>query len=235
MRLLLHITLLILSGGTPLCWPWAYYAPELLGWHTTTPFRVWCLATAAYFANGMLVELLPLRPLQPHAVRLALSTVLPQVTTNLASCLVLLLFPQSSHDVSDTRAVCYLLYAALGNEVTYACIHRLLHTKALYRYHALHHKQRAPRALGAAYCSLAEMWVANLASFLGPLSMTNAPIQIYLIWIVCGIQTTQLHHSSKRWPWPFSLAHQPQFHDDHHRYVCRNFGNIGFLESVLKK
>ena len=135
MRLLLHITLVILSGGTPLCWPWAYYAPELLGWHTTTPFHVWCLATAAYFANGMLVELLPLRPLQPHTMRLSLSTILPQVTINLASCLVLVLFAQSSHRVSDARAVIYLLYAALGNELTYACIHRLLHTKQLYFLH----------------------------------------------------------------------------------------------------
>lgn len=232
--LLLQIVIAILSGGTPPSWVWAYYAPNILLWQTT-PFKIWGLAIVCYAAHGMLIELLPFNPLQPKATKLPLSVILPQVAVNLGSCVALVLTTQPSRHASDMEAILYLLIAAFGNEITYACIHRLLHTKALYKYHSLHHTQKAPRALGAAYCSLVEMWVANLASFLVPLSLTNAPIQIYLIWILCGIQTTQIHHSSKKWPWPFSMAHQPQFHDDHHRYVRRNFGNIGILESLLKK
>ena len=233
-RVLLHILITLLSGSTPFCWIWAHYAPNILT-HDINPFETWVLSILCYLMHGFLLEMVPLPPLQPQTLILPLKTILPQVLVNLMSSLILVYTTKKrSYHITDTKAILYLGTAALGNEMTYAFIHRLLHTKALYKYHHLHHKQRAPRPLGAAYCSLIEMWVANLASFLIPLSLTDAPIQIYLIWIICGIQTTQLHHSSKIWPWPFSI-HQPQFHDDHHHYVCRNFGNIGIFEFALRK
>lgn len=89
------------------------------------------------------------------------------------------LVPKTTHTVSELDAVFYLLVAGIGNELTYAPIHRLLHTRTLYKFHHLHHTQKAPRALGAVYCSLVEMWAANLASFLVPLRLTNAPLQVY--------------------------------------------------------
>lgn len=234
MIVLLRLLIAILSGSTPLCWGWAYYAPLLLE-HQTTPFQIWFIAVVFYFAHGAVIEILPLKPMQPKTSKLSLSSILPQVAVNLSSCMALALTRQSFHPVSHIDAVLYLLLAALGNEITYACMHRLMHTRALYKYHRLHHQQKAPRALGAAYCSIVEMWGANMVSFLVPLSLTDAPVQIYLIWIISGIQTTQIHHCSKMLPWPFSLASQPRFHDDHHRYVCRNFGNIGILEFALRK
>lgn len=226
---------LMLSGLTPICWPWAYYAPSLLEWHDVTVFQVWSLAIACYMIHGFLLESLPLPQLQPSTQKPPLSLLIPRVTFNLSSALVLTSISRPSHHVSDWDACVYLVLAAIGNEIIYACIHRLLHTKPLFKYHSLHHQLRAPRPLGAVYCSLVEMWIANLASFLLPLVWTDAPIQIYLIWIISGIQTTQIHHSGKAWPWPLSLGHQPRFHDDHHRFVCRNFGNIGFFEFALKK
>jgi sterol desaturase/sphingolipid hydroxylase (fatty acid hydroxylase superfamily) len=235
MRAVLRLLVLVVSGLTPSCWPWAYYAPSVLDWDDTTPLEVWGLAVLCYITHGFLLEVLPLPPMQPTTHKLPLSVILPQVALNLGSCIVLAATSRCSYHISDAQACTYLIVAALGNEFIYACIHRLLHTKDLYKYHRLHHRLKAPRPLGAVYCSLVEMWLANLASFFIPLSLTRAPLQMYLIWIVSGIQTTQIHHSSKKWPWPLSVAHQPRFHDDHHRYVCRNFGNIGVLEFVLRK
>lgn len=232
-RVLLQVLIAILSGGTPVAWMWGCFAPALLD-HTTSPAQIWCAAMLCYIVHGTLIELLPFEPLQPNK-QLRLATVLPRVAVNLASCAVFTMVTRPSHTVSDGDAAYYLIVAALGNEITYAPIHRLLHTKALYKYHHLHHLQRAPRAFGAVYCTMVEMWCANLVSFLLPLSLTNAPLQVYFVWIVSGIQTTQIHHSSKQLPWPWSLSHQPKFHDDHHRYVSRNFGNLGILERVLKK
>lgn len=223
-----------LSGGTPPSWGWAYYAPSLLTYDITA-FQIWCTALVCYGVHGVIIELLPFSSLQPDTHQLNLSEIIPQVCLNMCSCSILTLTPIQSRGISDHEAIWYLMIAALGNEVIYAFIHRLLHTKHLFKYHRMHHKQKAPRALGAAYCSLTEMWIANISSFLIPLYLVNAPTQIYLIWIICGIQTTQIHHSCKKLPWPWSLAHQPLFHDDHHRYVCRNFGNIGVLEFVLQK
>jgi sterol desaturase/sphingolipid hydroxylase (fatty acid hydroxylase superfamily) len=235
--MLLAVVLAVLSGGaTPVSWMWARYAPALLGYTQATPVHVWIAAIALYVGHGVLVQALPLPRWQPAAATLPTRRVVPRVALNLASCAALCLLPRpSTRVVTELEAAWYLGVAAAGNEAVYACVHRLLHTRRMYRFHRLHHQQRAPRALGAVYCSLVEMWVANLASFFLPLSLTNAPLQVYLLWVLSGIQTTQIHHSGKRWPWPWSLLHQPEFHDTHHRCPCRNFGNVGVLEFALRK
>ena len=86
----------------------------------------------------------------------------------------------------------------------------------------------SPCAFGAAYCHPVEMWVANLTSFILPLFFVNAPSPVWKAWLVSGIMGTQHQHSGKDWPWS-RYDHQPNTHDDHHRYVNRHFGNIGFF------
>jgi len=83
-------------------------------------------------------------------------------------------FINLNEDVIDEPHAClYLFLAGVGNEIVYAPIHRLLHTKYLYKYHSKHHKQVSPRPFGAIFCSFFEMWVANIPSFVFPLYLSS--------------------------------------------------------------
>lgn len=224
----------IIGGGTPFSFVWAFYSPCLLQYEITL-VELWAYAFIFYFIHGIWIDLLPFEPMQQTKM-LPMRIIFPVAVRNLLSCMLLLKFVSvSNRTISDAEAALYLLVAGIGNEFVYAPAHRLLHTKMLYKYHYLHHTQKAPRAIGAVYCSVVEMWFANLLSVFLPLSLTKAPLQIYFIWTICAIQTTQVHHSSKKWPFPWNgwNGKQPKYHDDHHRLVNVNFGNIGFLERLL--
>jgi len=226
------VTLVFVIGGcTPFSLIWALCSPFLLQC-TIEACDLWIYSVVLYFVHGMLIDCLPFEPMQKTTI-LSLRTILPTVSVNLLSSGLLSFVSVPNRTISETEAVLYLLLAGIGNELVYAPMHWLLHTRKLYKYHRLHHTQKAPCALGAVYCGIFEMWLANLTSIFLPLSFTSAPLQLYLVWITCAIQTTQIHHSSMIWPFPWSISKQPRFHDDHHRLVNVNYGNIGFLESVL--
>jgi len=216
---------------TPLSFVWANVAPCVLD-HSLDTNMVWIAAVICYALNGVFLEVCGGKMCQPDTQLLPLTDIMPIVLFNLMSTYVLVYIPiPTQPNVSSFDACIYLTAAGIGNELIYAPVHRLLHVSWCFKYHQLHHRQKAPRALGAVYCSLVEMWVANVSSFLLPLYLMNAPLQIYMIWIVSGMQTTQLHHSGKSFIWSF--GHQPKFHDDHHRFVKKNFGNLGFFEAFL--
>ena len=229
--MLLSTLVFICGGYTPISLCWALYSPTILH-NNFTSFEIWIYSMVFYFIHGVLIDCLPFEHIQKTNI-LSFHTIIPTVLLNLVSCCTLSFVRIPYMVLSEMDAVFYLLLAGIGNELVYAPIHKLLHTKKLYKYHHLHHTQKAPRAIGAVYCGIIEMWIANMASIILPLSITNAPPQLYLIWIICAIQTTQIHHSSKKWPFPFSISKQPKFHDDHHRLVNINYGNIGFLEDFL--
>lgn len=219
------------SGMTPISLFWASASTVFLKYHMTPQF-IWTFSILVYILNGIFLEIIPGKLCQPNTSILNIKTIFPNILLNLMSTFVLTFIPIHSHtNLNYIQVIIYLLIAGIGNEFIYALTHRFLHTPLMFKYHRLHHTQTAPRALGAVYCSLTEMWFANLSSFIIPLYLTGAPIQIYFIWIISGIQTTQLHHSGKKFKW--SLGHQPQFHDDHHKFVKTNYGNIGFLEKFL--
>ena len=231
LAILLWLLVFVEGGTSPVAAVWGLASLELSK-HTFTTLEIWTVSAASYVLHGCLLEWIPGKMLQSNGRPLSLDRMMPVVLLNFMSTLVLTMVPLSTEHVLTTQEVCTcLVVAGLGNEFIYAPVHRMLHTRRLYRFHHTHHLQRAPRALGAIYCSLVEMWVANLSSFLIPLYMMNASSAVYLIWIVSGIQTTQLHHSGKRYFW--CLGNQPKFHDDHHRYVSKNYGNLGILESLL--
>lgn len=226
--LLLWCIVFMESGMSPLAMLWAS-ASLALTRQAFTPLQIWLCAGATYLLNGAFLETFPGRVLQPHEAPLSLRRICPMVLLNFFSTLALtLVAPPAGGGASHGEVCLYLLAAGLGNELIYAPLHKLLHTRVLYKFHHRHHLQRAPRALGAIYCSFFEMWFANLPSFLVPLYLMHAPSSAYLVWTIAGIQTTQLHHSGKRFFW--CAGGQPAFHDEHHRCVTKNFGNLGFLE-----
>ncbi len=224
---LLFLIIFIESGFSPLSFIWSFFAINLLNCSISL-LEIWIYAIITYIINGLFLELYPIK--STHS--LELSFMMPQIVLNLSSTFILTLFTLDNFTTSAEKACYYLLIAGIGNELIYAPIHRILHTRKLYKYHHLHHTQRIPRALGAIYCSLVEMWIANISSFILPLYFVRAPAIIFLIWIVSGIQTTQLHHSGKYYWWCF--GNQPKFHHDHHFYITTNYGNLGFMEKILK-
>lgn len=222
----------VASGMTPWAAVWAAcVAPRLIGaaCHTAT---LWAATCATYVLHGLLVEALPGAPLQPATPPLARRAIAWRVTRNLASTAVLSAVRLPLHPTGPRAAACYLIAAVVGNELVYAPVHRLLHAPRLYRLHRVHHAQRAPRALGAAYCGLVEMWVANVASVALPLYLVGAPAGVMLVWLLSAVQTTQLHHASKTLPWTVR-HHQPAYHDAHHAYLRKHYGNLGWFERWL--
>ena len=132
MRVVLQLFVAILSGGAPISWVWAYYAPLLLACNVTAG-QVWCAAMLCYFAHGSLIEMLPFDSLQPNQKKLDLAVILPQTVLNLSSSIVFVHTDKSLREVSDAAAIFYLVIAALGNEIIYACVHRLCKRAAIRR------------------------------------------------------------------------------------------------------
>lgn len=225
-----------IGGFHPLACVWACAAPWLLTLDPS-PSQVYAVAVAMYAVHGLAIECWPFgRPLDSArpGPSLSLREVLPCAFLNLASAAALL--PLVSWDprrATAVEALAHMLVAVLGNEIVYAPVHCLLHTPAFYlRFHAKHHRLTRPRALGAAYCSIAEMWLANLPSLLLPLACTDPPSAVWLLWIGSAVIGTQVHHSGASWA--LNFGHQPMYHDAHHRLKLSHYGNLGFLERPLQ-
>ncbi len=226
---ILQFIVFIESGCSPFGLLWALFSTQLIK-KTYNAFEIWLLTGLTYILNGLFLELYPGKRIQTK-YSLSLYEIFPTVLFNFVSTVLLTFLKLNENVTNQMYGSLYLISAGIGNELIYAPVHRLLHTSHFYKYHSLHHKQTTPRALGAIFCSTFEMWVANISSFLAPLYILNAPSSIFLIWIVSGIQTTQLHHSNKQYFWCF--GNQPKFHDDHHKYIKKNYGNLGFLENFF--
>ncbi len=195
--------------------------------------QLWLAAVLVYAIHGALLEMIHAPKLQPNVSFLPLRTVVPCVALNLASALPLAFVRSAPTGVADVPgALYYLIFAIFGNELIYFSVHRILHLPRFYKFHALHHVQRAPRAAGAAYCSLVEMWFANLASFVLPLAFLGAPSGVLALWLVAGVMGTQMHHCGKKFGFCVD-SFQPDYHDTHHRVRNAHYGNLSALLSAF--
>ena len=175
---LLTLVVFIEGGGSPLSLLWGIISTYILHYSFTTQY-IWLAAGFTYICNGLFLELFPGKRLQKKKYSLDLAQIFPIVGLNFLSSYLLTFVTLSEVTASEQYACFCLLVAGIGNELIYASIHRLLHTKSMYKYHYLHHTQRSPRAFGAIYCSMFEMWVANLPSFVIPLYLLNALLQSF--------------------------------------------------------
>ena len=121
----------------------------------------------------------------------------------------------------------------LISEFLFYHLHRLLHTKCMYRLvHKKHHEYKAPFALCSIHCHPFELVVGNLVPVTLGLLLTRAHIFFVFVWITGTALTTSSHHSGYRLPYMHSTDHQPEFHDAHHQYFCCNYGNIGLFDAL---
>lgn len=237
---ILVVLLSAVGGWSPFAITWACYGCVfVVGSHFSWEW-IYMAAVLTYSMHGVVLELLPFgHRINGSRPSIHIQNMLPNVVFNVASASIMIVCAPSRDATSDSPldACVSIGIAIVGNEVIYSTVHRILHTPALYRFHKLHHTQRVPRALGAAYCHPVEMWTANLSSFILPLYVTGRLHRdVLLLWVVSGIMGSQHHHSSTVWPWTrFTGDTQPSYHNEHHVAVAKHYGNLGFMEPFLKK
>lgn len=98
--------------------------------------------------------------------------------------------------------------------------HKFLHFHPwIYRnFHQMHHEYRAPFAFTALYCTMTEMFVANLAAVFWPVWIMNPSLIETCIWfIMVGIYTPLAHASM------LNVAGS-RYHWLHHQRFNVNFG-----------
>lgn len=123
-----------------------------------------------------------------------------------------------------------LFHIILGETLVYS-IHRILHTRTIYKYiHKTHHIWVAPIAITAVYTHPVEHIFMNVIPFYLPSFIFGShPICLW-IWIVIATLVNVLDHIGYHLPF---FPHSPEFHDFHHKRVQNNFGNLGFIDKLF--
>jgi sterol desaturase/sphingolipid hydroxylase (fatty acid hydroxylase superfamily) len=108
--------------------------------------------------------------------------------------------------------------------------HRLMHTRALYRFHAHHHKSLVPTPWSNNSDTIAGVFVEQSYFLLIPFILPIPPAALIALKIVDHV-TAMIGHAgheyfaspTTRWPWPNVCT---TFHDQHHRHFSYNYANI---------
>jgi len=123
-----------------------------------------------------------------------------------------------------TLAVSVLLYDAW-----FYWVHRLLHSKLMFRFHALHHTSISPTVWTNHHETIVEATLNQLYYFL-IVFIFPIPWQVLVVQKVYDQISGMLGHAGyehfaspvARWPWPLAST---VFHDQHHGYFHFNFAH----------
>ena len=123
-----------------------------------------------------------------------------------------------------------LLLSIVLYDAWFYWMHRLMHTKALYRFHSLHHQSIAPTVWSNYSDSYTDAFGMQAFYLLAPLLLPIPPV-ILIIHRVLDHINGQIGHSGfeffadrlTRAPSPMLCV---TFHDQHHQYFNYNFANF---------
>lgn len=119
-----------------------------------------------------------------------------------------------------------LVLSYLISDFFFYILHRLFHTKYLYKYHNKHHQLNTPIGMGAFYMSGIDLYFGNLLPIIaGPILISATSLTVH-IWIFITITNTIIlsHTNYKNWS---------EFHDNHHVYRTCNYGIGGLMDYIF--
>jgi sterol desaturase/sphingolipid hydroxylase (fatty acid hydroxylase superfamily) len=122
-------------------------------------------------------------------------------------------------------------------ELWFYYMHRLMHHRFFYRWHADHHAFIQPYAFAGLYCSPVEMVLINQMTIALPCQLLGLSlIEIMLFSIVVALNVLKGHaalHLRKDVPkWIPSILTQSWDHDIHHKIMVGNYGVLYLLDRV---
>lgn len=122
--------------------------------------------------------------------------------------------------------VSYLIF-----DVSFYTLHRLLHSKYLYkRIHKIHHEWKSPIGVAGIYAHPTEHLITNMGStVLGPLILSSNVCTLW-IWVAITTITTITDHSGYHFP----FLKSPEFHDHHHVFFTECYGTAGLMDFIFR-
>lgn len=171
---------------------------------------------------------------RPHA-QITMNKVLAQLKNNiLASMVVLPLVPYIPHLFSVPTILKFVLLPLIS-EVWFYYIHRLMHHRWFYSWHAMHHEFIQPHALAGLYCSVVEMLLVNQLSIAIPFQIMGFTLyELILANILVAINVLKGHSglAKELGAQPWTKIFSSTEHDTHHKTLKYNFGILYLLDRV---
>ena len=105
----------------------------------------------------------------------------------------------------------------------YSGIHRLFHTKYLYKYHKVHHTYNVPIGFAAIYAHPLDYIFGNIVPDMVPFFLCCDYYTFHFL-ITIGVYITIMDHSNMG---------KYKHHIDHHRYFNCNYGAT-WIDKIMK-
>ncbi len=119
-----------------------------------------------------------------------------------------------------------IIIAVLSLDTCFYWIHRLLHSKFLYKYiHKQHHEFKVNISINAEYAHAVEDVFSSLFPTFVATTLLGSHGITTLIWIAIRVAEAQDGHSNYCFPWSqYIFLRSPKFHAFHHTHNVGNYG-----------